>query len=221
MTDVTITVRGDHERRVAAEQAVVALRVAVEGPDRTDVVARLEALATPLTDDLAARQGTDGLVEWSSDGMSVWSERPWGDGRRLAPVHHASVELTATFADPIPLAAWVTAVAEREGVEIQNVGWRLTPATRAAVERDVASEAVGVAVDRATAYAAALGRGTVTPLEVADVGLLSTPGEPGPGAGARTMRAAFSADAEASPQLRLQPDDIVVSAAVEARFNAR
>ncbi|MCR2801182.1 SIMPL domain-containing protein [Microbacterium sp. zg-Y818] len=221
MTDVTITVRGEHERRVAAEQAVVTLRVAVEGPDRSEVVARLESVAAPLTDALAARRGRAGLVEWTSDRMAVWSERPWGDGHRLAPVHHASVDLTATFDDPAPLSAWVTAVADRDEVEITNVEWRLTPVTRAAVERDVASEAVGVAVDRATAYAAALGRGTLTPLEVADVGLLSTPGEPGPGPGARMMRASFSGDAETSPQLRLQPDDIVVSAAVEARFNAR
>jgi len=84
----------------------------------------------------------------------------------------------------------------------------------------VAAEAVGVAVDRATAYAAALGRGTVTPLEIADVGLLSTPGEQGSGPSPRMMNAAFSADAGGT-ELRLQPDDIVVSAAVEARFNAR
>ncbi len=219
MTDVTITVRGEHERRVAAEQAVVTLRVAVEGPDRSEVVARLESVAAPLTDALAARDGVEGLVEWSSNRMSVWSERPWGDGHRLAPVHHASVDLSATFDDPPLLSAWAATVADRESVEITNVHWRLTPGTRAAVEREVASEAVGVAVDRATAYAAALGRDAVTPLELADVGLLSTPGERG--AEAPMMRAAFAAESEASPRLRLQPDDIVVSAAVEARFTAR
>ena len=219
MTDVTITVRGEHERRVPAEQAVVSLRLAVEGSERAEVVERIGALAAPLTDDLAAREHGDGLVEWSSRRMTVWSERPWSDGRRLAPVHHAAVDLTATFDDPTALSAWVTGVAEREGVQITDIDWRLTPVTRAGIEREVAAEAVGVAVDRATAYAAALGRDSVRPVEVADVGLLSPPTDPAPAA--QMMRASFAAEGEAQEMLRLQPEDIVVRAAVEARFSAR
>lgn len=219
MSEVIITVRGEHERRVAPEHAVVTLSVTAEGPDRAEVVARVTARAEPLITDLAARKDAGSVVEWSSKRMSVWSERPWTDGRRLAPVHHATVDMSATFDDTAVLSGWVSEVAERDGVQISNVDWRLTPLTRASIEREVAAEAVGVAVDRASAYAAALGRDAVTPLEVADVGLLVSHSEPAGAPG--MMRAAFMSDAGGAPGLQFQPDDIVVSAAVEARFTAR
>ncbi|MCR2819046.1 SIMPL domain-containing protein [Microbacterium sp. zg.Y1090] len=217
MSDVIISVRGEHERRVAPEHGVVSLNVTAEGPDRSEVVGRVTALTEPLTAALDAGRAEGRIVEWSSGRVTVWTERPWNDGQRLAPVHHASVELSVTFDDAALLSTWVTDTAERDGVQIAGVDWQLTPATRGAVERDVASEAVGVAVDRATAYAAALGRGTVTPLEVADVGLLVTPDHAD---SPRMMRASFAVDESAGPALRLQPEDIVVSAAVEARFSA-
>ncbi|MCR2784552.1 MULTISPECIES: SIMPL domain-containing protein [unclassified Microbacterium] len=219
MSEVIITVRGEHDRRVSPERAVVALSITVEGPDRSQVVERIAALAEPVTADLAARKDVGGVVEWSSKRVSVWSERPWNEGRRLAPVYHATVDMSATFDDPAALSWWVGEVAERDGVQIGDVIWQLTRETRASVEREVASEAVGVAVERATAYASALGLVAVTPLEVADVGLLVARPEPAPASG--MMRAAFMTDAAGSPGLQFQPDDIVVSAAVEARFSAR
>ncbi|MBD7956693.1 SIMPL domain-containing protein [Microbacterium sp. Sa4CUA7] len=217
MSEVIITVRGEHERRVTPEQALVTLSVTTEGPDRPEVVERIAVLADPVSSDLAARVGA-GVVEWSSKRVSVWSERPWSDGRRLAPVHHATVDLSATFDDIAALSSWVADAAERDGVQIGDVQWHLTPATRVAVEREVASEAVGIAVERATAYATALGLAAVTPLEIADVGLLVP--RPDPSQPAGMMPAAFMADSGA-PGLQFQPDDIVVSAAVEARFSAR
>jgi uncharacterized protein YggE len=95
----------------------------------------------------------------------------------------------------------------------------LTDATRAAVEADVAAQAVRIAMTRATAYAAALGLAEVTAVEVADVGLLGG-GAAGaaPGPSPRMMMAASSMDAGAP--LELQPAEIVVSSAVEARFSA-
>jgi hypothetical protein len=76
---------------------------------------------------------------------------------------------------------------------------------------------VRVAVTRAEAYAEAIGLGTVDPIEIADVGLLAGNAEAAASA-PRMMRMAAS-DA-AGPALALQPADIVVGAAVEARFRA-
>ncbi len=217
MSEVIITVRGEHEHRVVPERALVTLSVTAEGHDRTEVVERITALAVPVSSDLAARVGS-GVVEWSSKRVSVWSERPWNEGRRLAAVHHATVDFTATFDDTSALSWWVGEMAEHDGVQIGDVQWQLTPATRVAVEREVASEAVGIAVERATAYATALGLAAVTPLEIADVGLLVSHPEAPQAHG--MMRTAFMADAGA-PGLQFHPEDIVVNAAVEARFSAR
>lgn len=222
MNDVVITVRGEHETRIAPERAVAHLTIRAEGPERGAVVERMAAYSEPVRDDLATRKAAGTVTEWTSQRVSVWSERPWSpDGRRLSPVHYATVDFTATFTDFAVLSWWAGEVAEREGVQLGWIEWQLTPGARASVERDVAAGAVAVAVARANAYAGALGLDTVTPLEIADVGLLQRdePSQPAP----RMLmaKAEFAAADTGGPAVQLQPEDIVITAAVEARFAAR
>jgi uncharacterized protein YggE len=216
MSEVIVTVRGEQERRVAPERAIVHLSVRSDGPERGPVVERVTGLSEPLSDDLIAHRRSGEVVEWSSGRVSVWAERPWNnEGRQLPPVHHASVEITATFGDFDALSWWVGEIADTDEVQIADIRWELSPDTRARIEGEVAAEAVQVAVARATAYAEALGLGAVSPLEVADAGLLL----PKPDQAPKMMRA-MAADA-AGGGMALQPADIVVTAAVEARFLAR
>ena len=216
MSDVIITVRGEHETRVRPEQGVVHVSVVCDGPERAPVVERIGALAAPLREELAARQAAGEVAEWSSQRANVWSDRPWNnEGVQLPLVHHASVEVVATFTDFAALSFWVSAVAERDGVQIGGVTWQLTSSTRRSVEAEVAAQAVQAAVSRASAYANAIGHAAVTPLEIADIGLL---GRPEPDPGPRMMRAMA---ADSSPTLDFQPHDITVTAGVEARFAAR
>lgn len=216
MSEVIVTVRGERERRVPPEHATVHLSVRAEGPERGPVVERVTTLAEQLRDDLIASQRSGEIVEWSSSRVSVWAERPWNaDGRQLPPVHHAALDVTATFSDFNAMSWWIGEIAETDAVQVVDVRWDLSPATRAVTEREVATEAVQVAVERARSYADALGMESVVPLEIADAGLLLPHPEQAP----RMMRA-MAADATGSP-VALQPADIVVSAAVEARFLAR
>ncbi|HWI32251.1 MAG TPA: SIMPL domain-containing protein [Microbacterium sp.] len=222
MSEVIISVRGEHEDRIPAELGVARVSVRLDGPKRDAVLAEASALSQQVRDELQALQGAASVTQWSSDRVSVWSDRPWSqDGKRLALVHHASVGARAEFSDFAALSDWVTKVSEREGITVESVTWELTPDTAKATERQVAGGAVQVAVDRATAYAAAIGLGGVTALEIADVGLLSKGGEEsGPGA-PKMMRALMAADAGGGPALEFEPQPIVVRAAVEARFAAR
>ena len=224
MSEVTITVRGEHELRVAPEEAVAHLSVRAEGPERGAVVERIAAVAAPLREDLESRKAAGTLTEWSSQRVSVWANRPWNnEGKQLALVHYASVEITATFTDFAALSWWISDVAERDGVQVDSVDWRLTPASAKAFEADVAAQAVQVAVARATAYASAIGLRTVTPLEIADLGLLTrAPDQPAPAPKMlRAMSMAAMDAGGAGPAVELQPEDIVVTSAVEARFGAR
>ena len=223
MSEVTITVRGEHELRVAPEEAVAHLSVRAEGPERGAVVERIAALAAPLREDLESRKAAGTLTEWSSQRVSVWANRPWNnEGKQLALVHYASVEITATFTDFAALSWWISDVAERDGVQVDRVDWRLTPASAKAFEADVAAQAVLVAIDRATAYASAIGLSTVTPIEIADLGLLTrAPDQPAPAPKMlRAMSMAAMDAGGAGPAVELQPEDIVVTSAVEARFGA-
>ncbi len=136
-------------------------------------------------------------------------------GRATPLVHHAAVELSATFTDAGALSWWLGDVAESDDVQVTAVEWRLSPTTRARVEREVAADAVHVAVERATAYADALGLASVSAVEIADAGLLAAhPETPAP-LGARMMAASAG-----GPSFSLQPPEIVVTSVVEGRFRA-
>lgn len=221
MSEVTVTVRGEHEARVAPERATIRVGVRADGPERTAVVENVMRLAEPVRSSITDRADTGSVVEWTSKRLSVRAERPWSnDGKRLAPVYYASIDFTATFAEASDLSIWVSDISPWDGVEVGWVDWHLTTATRAQVERDVAAAAVGVAVTRAEAYAGALGLDEVTPLEIADVGLISS-GQPSPGAPMLKARGGVAFAADAAPAMEYEPEEIVISATVEARFLAR
>lgn len=218
MSEVTITVRGEHELHVAPERATVHLSVGIEGPERTAVVDGTLSLASPVRDGIVSRKDAGVVADWSSRRLGVRADRPWNsEGRQLAPVYRATVDFTATFSDISEMSVWISEIAGWDGVTVGHVDWHLTPDTEAAVEREVATQAVGVAVARATAYAQALGLQQVEPVEIADRGLISTGNEAAhPQA---VMRAAAFADVS-TPTMEFEPEDITVSATVEARFRA-
>jgi uncharacterized protein len=222
MSDVIITVRGEHETRLPPEQGIVHLTLRAEGRDRAPVVEQVSVLAAPLIDDLRSRREAGSIDDWSSQRVAVWSDRPWNaDGKQLPLVHHASIDVTATFSDFGTLSWWVSEMADREGVQIGWIDWRLTPATRAAREQEVAAQAVQIAVARATAYARAIARTSVTPTEIADLGLLSRGDATAAPTAPKMLRSMAAMDAAGSaPAMQFQPEDITLTAAVEARFTA-
>src|SRR3954469_11514611 len=143
MSEVVITVRGQHETRIQPEEAVSHLSVRAEGRQRGEVVERMASLAAPLRDDLETRKDAGGVAQWSSQRVSVWANRPWNsEGKQLALVQYASVEISATFSDFASLSWWVGDVAERDGIQVDNVEWRLTPSTARTTEAQVAAAAV-------------------------------------------------------------------------------
>ncbi|MEE6389652.1 SIMPL domain-containing protein [Microbacterium paraoxydans] len=220
MSDVTVTVRGEHEARLAPERATVHVTVRAEGPERATVVDHVMRLAEPVRSSIVGRVDAGTALDWSSTRLSVRAERPWNaEGKRLAPVYYASIDVTATFTEASELSLWISDVSAWDGVEIGGVDWHLTPETRVRVEREVAAQAVGVAVTRAEAYATALGLAEVTPLEIADMGLLSAPPSSGTPLGKARAAVAFAADT--APAMEYEPQDIVLTATVEARFLAR
>lgn len=220
MNDVIITVRGEHESRIAPERATAHLSVRAEGPERTEVVERALSLADPVRGSLTARADEGALADWTSARLSVRSDRPWNnEGKRLAPVFSASVDFTATFADASELSLWASEVSAWDGVELGGVDWSLTPETRARLEQEVASDAVRVAVTRAETYAGALGLATVVPLEIADTGLISQQ-HPAAAPQLRGIPGAMFASTDVGSSMSYEPGDITISTTVEARFRA-
>lgn len=215
MSEVIITVRGEHEVRVAPERATVHLSVSLEGPERGNVVERALAAAAPVRAGIESRRAAGSVTEWTSQRMNVYADRPWNsEGRKLAPVYRASIDFTATFSDFSEMSVWLTEISTDDGLSVGSVDWHLTPQTEREVEREVATQAVGVAVSRAQAYAEALGLQTVTPREISDRGLMSTD------SAAVTSVAMRGMAADSSPAMDFQGEEITISATVEGRFTA-
>lgn len=218
MTDVVITVRGEHQQSVGAELAVARVAVRLDGADRSEVVTRASSIAHDLQEELKAAENAGTISKWNSERVSIWADRPWNnEGKQLDLVHHASVSTTSEWTDFSALSEWISAVSEREGVTVDGISWQLTKETASSAEREVAQRAIQVAVDRATAYAQALGLANVTATQVADVGLLGTNEV---AMKAMPMMSRGHADMAGGASFELEPNEIEVSATVEARFAA-
>ncbi|MBA8817375.1 hypothetical protein FHX48_002474 [Microbacterium halimionae] len=220
MSNVIITVRGEHEDRYAPQEGVVRIAVHTEGRERAAVVDDATAQASPISTALEHRQKSGSVSHWTSERIAVWSDRPWiGEGQRSDLVHHASIQFTVVFVAAAELSSWIEEISTLDAVSVESVVWRLESASAARAESDAAERAVSVAVARAKAYAEALGLSSVIAMEVADSGMLSdAPATPSPPTAVYGMRA-MAADAS-SQGLALRPDDIVVATTVDARFRA-
>ncbi|TNM36643.1 DUF541 domain-containing protein [Nocardioides albidus] len=218
------TVRGSHSAFQAPERATARVTLALEGPALQPVfehvVRDLDAVKAsiqPLHDPAAGP-----VTWWSTQHVRTWASRPWNkDGKQLPLVHHASVGVEVKFRDFGALAGWVGQhVAATRGFRLNGVTWALTEANRLDLERTVRTRAVQAAARRAQEYADALGLGPVRPVALADAGMLGEGIAPlGGGGGGAYVRMA-AADTGGGAELELAPEDIEVTAEVDARFVA-
>ena len=87
MDETVISVQGSASAWHEAERATVSISVAHDGPKREPVFAAATAAADRVTAALRELHNPDSgpVTRWSSDRVSVWSERPWNaDGKQLA-----------------------------------------------------------------------------------------------------------------------------------------
>lgn len=213
-----ITVRGRFSVFQPPERATVHTTVAYEGPEMAPVYQRVAHDLETLT--ASVEELTDGPVtRWSAEQLRTSSTRPWNqDGEQLPLVHHASVSVDVEFRDFTALSRWIGRhVAEVDGFRVSRVEWALTEEHLDELRTEVRRRAVLDAADRAQQYADALDLGAVRPVAIADAGMLGALSpDGGPGQNWGVMAAARSS----APVVEFVPEDIEVSAAVDARFAA-
>ena len=220
MSEPTISAQGHHTAWYTAERATVTVSISFDGPHRNPVFASateaLDAVRETVTPLYDAQRGP--ITHWSADTVRVWSERPWNtEGKQLDPVHHAALDLTAKFKDFEALATWIEQVVVIDGVNVSGIAWSLTEASHTSATTEVRSRAVKDAVAKASVYAQSIGLGSVTATAIADPGMLGD-GPSGPPMAMDRMMAKFS---DGGSSLELKPEQIEVSASVDARFVAR
>lgn len=220
-----ITVQGRHSERYPAERATIQLNVGFDGADRSEVFEHASHTASGLRSGITSlhNEKVGPVTRWSSNTVHVWGDRPWNsDGTQLPIVYHSNIKFSATFSDFDSLARFIETTAEMPGVSIEQLNWELSREHAETVSNEVRALAVQDAVTKATAYAHAVGLSSVTATAIADPGMLGEQASAGSGGYelASASRGFMKMDAGGSAQLSLSPDDIEVSAAVDARFIA-
>ncbi len=221
--ETIITVQGTASDWFDAERATVDVTVQHDGPTREPVFEATTTVGAQVTAALAALEASGAITRWSSDRVSVWSNRPWNnEGTQLAPVYYAALSASARFQDFDALSTFVEQFATVSGVTIASIGWDLTEERRLAVTSDIQTKAVQDATVKATTYARAAGLSNVTAVAIADPGML---GDASSGDGAMPMgrgagKMMLAMDAQGGAQLTFTPDRIEVSAVVDARYRA-
>jgi uncharacterized protein YggE len=221
MSDIEITVRGAYTAYAPPERATIKLRVGLEGSDATRVfsavtetAAAIRASIEPLHD-----PNSGPVTWWSSEQVRTWAHRPWNkDGKQLPLVHSAVVEFDVKFSDFSALSSWVRVAVDHGGATVSRIDWALTTARRDSLTADVRARAVTEATAKAKAYAAAIGLSSIRAVAIADAGMLGEGLHPSAPQNVAYARAA-SADAGGA-DLQFAPQDIAVTAEIDARFVA-
>lgn len=218
MPDTVITVRGSHTSHRPPERATVRLRVGLEGASAQQVFRGVADSSSAVSSGLVALHDPDEgpVTWWSGDQVRTWARRPWNqDGKQLPIVHHAQTCFEAKFKDFAALGRWVSAMVEIGGVSVEGIDWALTEA-RPAGQLDAArTAAVRDAAAKAQSYADALDLGPVAVVAVADAGMLGEGLRPSSGDDAAMST---RGSAGGGGELTFTPQDIAVSAHVDARF---
>ncbi|GGT65205.1 SIMPL domain-containing protein [Streptomyces lateritius] len=204
-----VAVRGEARLEVDPEIARIAVTVAARGSDRratlTDLTRR-NALAAELVTSYG-----DAVERLETGAFSIAPETGrHGRGERVR-AYRGGVRLTAELNDFTALGELVTRLADLELTRVEGPWWALRPESPAYEE--ARRKAVGEAVERARAYAAALGTSLAALLELSDTGMVPPPALMG---GTRMAFAAESIDE--APPLDLEPQRQTVTAEVTARF---
>ncbi|QAY70511.1 SIMPL domain-containing protein [Xylanimonas protaetiae] len=223
-----IAVRGSASRTVAPERGTVHLAVTVTADARADALAsaqRAHGTVVALAKD-AVDAGT--ATAWTAPGVHAWAFQDWapvpagrGAPGQSEPVtrFRAGGDVQVTFAAADGIAELVAALGDVEHVDVQRVEWDLTAETRAALLRELRTEASRDAVARGTDYAEALGLGEPRVLGLYEEGLHPGLGGPGEAPAPRLLAKAMTADAGGGG-FELRPRDIEITAAVTAELDA-
>ena len=216
-----ITVRGRSSVSEPPERGTVHATISFEGPAMEPVYERVardvdnvkRSVESLRTD----RRTCDALVRTGSAHLVFAAVEP---GREKLPVvYHARVDVEVEFRDFTELSRWITAhTNDTEGV--QDLRRRVVTAPPCAATTFVGRFAPRPSRMRSGALSSMPMRshlGQVRPVAVADAGMLSAGPMPGGGHDVGLMR---SMAVGSAPEVELAPEDIEVSATVDARFVA-
>lgn len=219
-----ISVRGEAQRTVAADQASIFLSVSAARDTKQaatsevgGAVAELTAALGELGGEVLTAQTTRGSLTWSTQSMRTtkeYAEDPTTGMHGPTGRQQSSVSLVITVREFTLLARVQAVITERDAVDVHSVNW--------SVDDDnpdwalVRADAIHAALLKGQDYASALGGSVIGVEHVADAGLL---GEATGRMAVFQGASAVSAHGE-SDIASLDPVPQMLSATIEARLAA-
>ncbi|MGH1563944.1 SIMPL domain-containing protein [Mumia sp. DW29H23] len=215
-----ITVAGRATQNIPAERGTVRVTVAFRGQRREEVLSRTTEVHAWIVAQAKDRVTHRAATWWGSDQVSAapydeWIKPSAQEEKVKVTRFRASAVVQVKFRDFGALSAWVSEITVADGVTVNGVDWALTEVRRDAAVAEVRRDAARDAVDRAQAYADALGLGPVRLTAMYEEGLRPHV-SPGGGFSGVAMRAAAAPGSTGGIELR--PDDVEVTALVTADF---
>jgi uncharacterized protein len=208
---VTISVRGESHVDVPPELGTVHLAVRATDRDATTAYERVLRRTADLSAELTNLHESGLVLRWSVDPVSRWEDHEPTSSRRL---HEVRQTVRFTMPNREHIADWLSTSADDDSLEIHGVDWSLTDETTHRLLREVRAAALSDARARAQDYADAAGLGRPQLTALSDTGLLDGAG------GAELFGARLRSGSGDDLGQSVRPEDIRVTAEVEARFTA-
>ncbi|MGW2669429.1 SIMPL domain-containing protein [Streptomyces sp. NPDC001272] len=210
-----VAVRGEAHLEVDPEIARIGITVTARGTDRRTALDDLTRRNNAVLD-LIKSYG-DPVEKLETGAFSITPELGrHGRGERVRS-YQGTVHTTAELSDFTALGELTTRLADLDLTRVDGPWWSLRPTSPAHAE--ARRQAVLEAVQRARAYARALGADLAALVELADLGAEdATPLAMAAPAGAYRSMAFAGAEDDNPPPLDLQPQRQTVTAQVNARF---
>lgn len=211
-----LAVRGEAHLEVDAETARVTITVSARGKDRRAALDDLSRRNTVVLD--IAKSYGQAVEKLETGAFSITPELTQRGRDEKIRAYHGRVHVIVVLNDFTALGEFTTRVGSLDMTRIDGPWWALRPHSPA--HDEARSQAVREAVQRARAYAGALGAQLTALVELADIGAENaapTPPLPAPG-GFRAAARYGGAEPETPPALDLEPQRQTLYAQVNARF---
>ncbi|ORL73538.1 SIMPL domain-containing protein [Prescottella equi] len=221
---VTITVTGHAERSVTPNRGVVHLNIEFDAATRAEASDATTASASALTDLIRSleKDAARPLRRWSIDQIQHSRYRPCHpQGKKLPWNYRSTATATVTFRDLDAVASFVDRASAIEGVNVTHLEWKLTRTAHAKALSRVRDLAVRDALAKAKGYTRSLGCKRIEAVALADPGMLNAGQRPDFGQPVmRAMAASAPLQDTERSAIELTPENLRITADVEARFEA-
>jgi uncharacterized protein len=239
MPPLIINVSGTSTISRRAERAVVSIYVSSSGNNQEQVATEVTSVAKTLQTtlrELSEHESPPGSTEkdtattaaithWSMDTLSTSSYIIYHDNDRNKQdsekngtrQYNAHVSFEIKFADFTVLGNVCNDLAKMQFVSVRNIDWRLTDKTKASLVGMSRQLAVKDAVSKAKDFGCAVGRSTVTAVEInADSdGFGRSPNLFG-----ATRAYAPGPEAAGDDSLNFEPEEVDMSCSIQVKFEA-